>query len=289
MSWLYLTLISAVSLGLADAFTKRYFSESTGLSILLVRFSFPSLFLLPAFVFIDFSSISAELWFLMLLLIPMEVIAMWLYVVAIRDAPLHLTLPYLAFTPVFIILTGFIFLDEKVSVDGIIGILLIVSGAYLLNIDRVGYSWSKVLAPFTAIIKVRGSLYMLVVSAILSITAVLSKYAMQFLTPETFGVFYFSFIGIAAVILIVIIQPLAIKQVSKYPWPILLVSLLMAVMVITHFLAISKIEAAYMVAVKRTSLIFGMLAGAWMFRDMNFRQHLPAAIIMLSGVFIVSS
>jgi len=42
-----------------------------------------------------------------------------------------------------------------------------------------------------------------------------------------------------------------------------------------------------MVAVKRTSLLFGMLLGAWMFRDMSFRQHLPAGIMMVVGVFFI--
>lgn len=255
--------------------------------MLLVRFSFPALLMLPAFLRIDFYSIEADLWYLMLLLIPMEILAMWLYVIAIRDTPLHFTLPYLAFTPIFIIVTGYIFLGERISLDGVVGILLIVSGAYLLNIDRMGYTWRSVLAPFSAIYKIRGSRLMLIVAAILSVTAVLSKRAMQYLTPETFGVFYFSLIGLVALVVVVLIQPVAILQNSRRPWPVLLISVLMAIMVVTHFIAISKIEAAYMVSVKRTSLVFGILAGAWMFKDMNFRQHLPAAVIMVVGVFFI--
>ena len=60
---------------------------------------------------------------------------MWLYMRAIRESPLSLTLPYLAFTPVFNILTGYIFLGEQVSSAGMAGIVLVVCGAWLLNLD----------------------------------------------------------------------------------------------------------------------------------------------------------
>jgi len=87
---------------------------------------------------------------------------------------------------------------------------------------------------------------------------------------------------------VILLQPKVIWQLTIRPWRMVLVGLLMAVMAVTHFMAIARIEAAYMVSVKRTSVLFGMLAGAWLFRDMNFRQHLPAAVIMLMGVFVIS-
>jgi drug/metabolite transporter (DMT)-like permease len=58
-------------------------------------------------------------------------------------------------------------------------------------------------------------------------------------------------------------------------------------MVVTHFLAIAMVEVAYMIAVKRTSLLFGILLGAWLFRDVNFKQHIPAAVIILIGVILI--
>ncbi len=42
---------------------------------------------------------------------------------------------------------------------------------------------------------------------------------------------------------------------------------LMALMVLTHFLALAQAATAYMIAVKRTSILFGILLGAWVFRE----------------------
>jgi uncharacterized membrane protein len=58
-------------------------------------------------------------------------------------------------------------------------------------------------------------------------------------------------------------------------------------MVFTHFLAIQKVEVAYMIAVKRTSLLFGILYGALVFREPGIAARLPAGALMLGGVVVL--
>ena len=212
---------------------------------------------------------------------------MWLYIIAIRDYPLHLTLPFLAFTPVFSILTGYLVLGEQVDVSGLIGILLVVVGTYILNIDSVRHPLRDALAPFRAVVRVRGSMLMLLVAGIYSFTSVLSKRAMQFATPESFGAFYFVVLGLAVLCLALLLQPRAVPPVWQRPRYMLLVAIFMAIMVVSHFLAIAMVEVAYMLSVKRTSLLFGILLGIWLFRAGSLRQHVPAAIIMLVGVTLI--
>jgi len=43
-----------------------------------------------------------------------------------------------------------------------------------------------------------------------------------------------------------------------------------------------------MIAVKRTSLLFGVLYGAWLFREDKITERLTGAFIMLIGVFLIS-
>jgi uncharacterized membrane protein len=58
-------------------------------------------------------------------------------------------------------------------------------------------------------------------------------------------------------------------------------------MVYTHFLALQRAEVAYMIAVKRTSLLFGILYGALLFRESGMRTRLPAGVLMLAGVVTI--
>ena len=57
---------------------------------------------------------------------------------------------------------------------------------------------------------------------------------------------------------------------------------------VTHFLAIQQVEVAYMIAVKRTSLLFGILYGALLFHETGLGRNLFAGGLMLGGVVLVS-
>jgi drug/metabolite transporter (DMT)-like permease len=62
----------------------------------------------------------------------------------------------------------------------------------------------------------------------------------------------------------------------------------MALMVMTHFAAIAQVEAAYMIAVKRTSMLFGILYGALLFGERHLGRHLLAGALMIGGVALIA-
>ena len=62
------------------------------------------------------------------------------------------------------------------------------------------------------------------------------------------------------------------------------------VMIVSHMLALSLTQVAYMISVKRLSLVFGVLYGHLMFREEGLRERLAGTLLMLAGiVFIVVS
>ena len=77
------------------------------------------------------------------------------------------------------------------------------------------------------------------------------------------------------------------RALGRHPWAHLGVGVFMAGMVVTHFYAIEQIEVAYMVAVKRTSLLFGILYGAWLFNEKGLTKNLAAGLLMVLGVFLI--
>ena len=105
---------------------------------------------------------------------------MLLYMKAIRDHPLSLTLPYLAFTPVFVILTGYLLLGERVDQAGTMGILLVVAGAWLLNQKHASWrDWRTWGTPLTAILHEPGSRMMLGAALLYSFTSAMGKGAIR--------------------------------------------------------------------------------------------------------------
>ena len=288
MEWFYLALLSALSLAFADVFSKKYFAENTGLELLLVRFFVPGVLLLPVTLTGTYPDISSEFWLWIAILIPLELTAMLLYSLAIRDCPLYLTLPYLAFTPVFNVFTAKIILGESVTPQNLAGILLVVCGAYMLNMAKPenGQRYN-IFSPLKAVVTERGSRLMLSAAIVYSVTGVMGKGAMAYVDPKTFGSFYFSIIGFCTLVLILLLNPKSLKVIKVKPGYALAVGICMAIMVICHFLSISQIEVAYMVAVKRTSLLFGIILGAIFFSERHLTQHFAAGALMVAGVTII--
>jgi drug/metabolite transporter (DMT)-like permease len=286
MNWLWLTLVSAFCLATADTLTKRYLAHYRTGELVLVRFGVAGMLLLPLLFIQPWPQLPVPFWGWLAGLLPLEILAMWLYMQAIRDCPLSLTLPYLAFTPVFNVLTGYLFLGETVTWSGFAGIFLVVCGAWLLNVDS-GHKW-QVLAPFRAITRERGSRLMLMTAAIYSLTSVMGKGALQYTTPGFFGPFYFVVLGVSAAIVFSSRDLRSWRALGRHPWAHLGVGAFMAAMVVAHFYAIAHIEVAYMIAVKRTSLLFGMLYGAWLFGETGLTRNLAAGVLMVLGVFLVA-
>ena len=285
MSWFVLSLLSAFLLASGDAAAKRFLQGYTAREMTIVYSVFTALCLLPWLLVLPWPVLPLEFWAWVAVLLPFEILGMILYLAAIRDSPLALTVPYLAFTPAFMLVTGLVVLGERVTTQGLLGILLIVFGAYSLNADqwREG-GW---LAPLRAIARERGSRYMLAAAAVYSLTSVMGKAAMQYVPPVFFGPFYFLVLGTATPLLLAADRPSRLKALWRRPFAHLLIGLLASAMVITHFLALAQVEAAYMIAVKRTSLLFGIVYGALLFREARLHQHLLAGAFMAAGVMLL--
>ena len=287
--WLPLALLCALSLAAADTATKRFLAGSSAAELVMVRFTLPGLLLIPFFLWHLPPWPAAGFWPWVVLAMPLEILAMLLYVVAIRDSPLYLTLPYLAFTPVFTSVVGYLLLDETLSGQGLLGILLVVLGAYGLNLEQATLrrpaSW---LLPLAAITRERGSRYMLGVALIYGITSVLGKGAMQYMPGLAFGPIYFVLLGGLTLLVFGIREKTALRVVTRPSWAPWLVALLMTAMVVTHFLALERVETAYMISVKRTSILFGILLGALIFREANLPRNLAAGGLMVAGVLLIA-
>lgn len=288
MSWFALALVCAASLAAADALTQKWLARHTAAELVLIRFTLAAVWLLPWLALHPPQLPPAPFWLWVGTALPLEVLAMVLYVLAIRHTPLALTLPYMAFTPVFASMVGWFLLGESLSAQGLLGVLLVTGGAYVLNLDHARLneprSW---LAPFAAMVRNRGSRLMLAVALIYSVTSVQGKGAMQYMAGMEFGAFYFVLLGLLTLAVFGLREPASLR-VLRHPGPgALAVAALMAVMVVTHFLALERIQTAYMIAVKRVSILFGILFGALLFGDRRLSRHLFAGSVMVAGVALI--
>jgi drug/metabolite transporter (DMT)-like permease len=284
MLWFILALTAALSTSANDALAKKFFSHLSAYEMGLIRllFAFPcltaGLFLIPR------PPLDGVFWRCIAAALPLELAAFLSYMHAIKVSPLSLTIPFLAFTPAFMTVTGRILLGERLSWWGFAGIVLIVAGSYVLNLSRLSKSWS---APFKAVLGEPGSRLMLLTSFLYSVTAALGKLAIQHSSPTFFGAVYLSLFTILLLSIFPIMPGARVRHLVGKPLPAILAGLVLCLMIFSHTLAISMVQAAYMISVKRTSLLFSVVLGAVIFKEERIGERLSGAAVMMAGVFLI--
>lgn len=132
-----------------------------------------------------------------------------------------------------------------------------------------------------------GSLLMIAVAFIYSISSSLGKLAIAHSEPVFFGLFYFTVLGLVFLIILLIKLGRASRQIFSRPKLFLSIGLFNALMILTHFLALDLTKVAYMIAVKRTNLLFGVLYGYLLFGEQNIGERILGSGVMLLGVLLV--
>lgn len=282
MHWLPIALFCAFSLSTADALSKRALDDTQDIVIAWVRQGYALPFLALAFLFVPVPALDQTFWAAVAALVPLEIIAILLYVRAIRLSPFSLSVPFLALTPVFVILVAFVILGEVPSLLGGAGVVLIAAGAYILNVRA---SKEGLLGPIRAIKREPGSVLMIAVAVIYSITSTLGKLAVEHSSPVFFGFFY-PFI-LTVVLTGFIFAKGRHKEVFSRPGRFFPIGFFTALMVLSHYIAISLTNVSYMIAVKRMSIVFSVVYGKVLFRELNIKERLLGSAVMAGGAALI--
>ncbi|MHC1725916.1 MAG: EamA family transporter [Syntrophobacteraceae bacterium] len=285
MHWLLLTLAAALSASTRDAAMKRFFSglSSYQMSMYPLLFSLP-LFLMTFFM-IEIPPLDNTFWWSFAGALPLEFAALLMYMESIKVSPLSLSVPFLSFTPVFILLTGNILLGEAPNFIGLIGILVTVLGSYVLNLNPAS---RDPFHPFKAIARERGSWMMLIVAFIYSITSVLGKIAVIHSSPMFFTVSYLPALTLLFFASMWPAGKLSVKSSTRHSSKGCVVGLLIFLEAIFHSLAIPQAKVAYMIAVKRLSILFSILYGGFLFRETHMFYRVAGALLMVIGSILIS-
>ena len=288
--WALLALTSAFTLATSDAFTKKALASHDEYIVAWLRLVFSLPLLVVSFLFIPVPELDSNFYAAFLLAVPLEILSIVLYIKALRLSPLSLTLPFLALTPVFLIFVSYLILGEKVSLWGGMGIFLIASGGYTLNIQKIKAGIGE---PLRAITKEKGSIMMIGVALIYSVTGPLGKMAIEHSSPLFFGTTYF-------IVLTLLFTPIALYKGRRYyqrpkgrkirreaVLSSFLPGIFYSFMVASHMVAISLANVAYVISVKRISIIIGVLFGYLFFNEKNIRERLLGATLMFIGFVII--
>lgn len=213
-----------------------------------------------------------------------NLVANALFFEAVRTSPLSLTLPFLSFTPAFLIGTSWLINRELPSAVGVIGIGLVILGAFLLHARELRHG---ALGPLRAILRERGSLLMTAVAAIWSISAAADKAAVLRAGPLSY--FTIWHVGLLLPLLVVALVRRRLRRTLSRPLPMSGAAALHVAGGVLQMAALPLVQVAYIIAIKRAGMLVGILYGWLFFGETEIRQRLLGGAVMALGVLCITS
>lgn len=285
MLWIVLSLLTAFAVATQDFWIKKQFAHLSPYDMVI----FPAIYSLPGLaltiLYISIPPVDDIFYITFLVSIPLNGICLVLYMYAIKHSPLSLTIPFLAFTPVFMIGTGYLFLEETVNHWGILGIFLICAGSYTLNIEPG--KW-RFMAPLTAIFNERGSWVMLLVAFLFSFAASIGKLAILHSSPLFFSIAFFLVLNITLIVIFVLLKKIDLSTYLQSPVKGIIAGLLFYCHIVLHGFAVSLTKVAYMISIKRLSILFGIIYGGVFLDESNIRMRMVGASVMFMGTLCIT-
>ncbi|WP_026968148.1 EamA family transporter [Algoriphagus terrigena] len=286
MLGLILAFGTAISEALKDIFSKenlRYVDEYTvAFSMHLVI----SLLLAPVVVVMGVEEVSGRFLLALFSSSFIQLAVILLYMKAIKRAELSVTVPLVTLTPLFMLLSSPILIGQFPNLSGIGGILFIVAGTYLLNMEgnRAGF-----FAPFKNLVYSQSSRYMLIVAFLWSITANIDKVGVEETSP-IFWAFSKDLLILLYLIPIVYLKSKAPLAQLKSRWLQLLgIGVFRTTSVLTQMFAIQFILVAYVISIKRSSALLIILYAIFFLHEKkNFKTRLLAIAIISIGLALIA-
>jgi drug/metabolite transporter (DMT)-like permease len=205
---------------------------------------------------------------------------------ALKLAPISLVTPLWKVSLLVLLGLGYVALGETPSALGVAGVLLSMSGVYLLNVQRARIAWY---APFAVLLTDAGLRWALVSALFFAPSVVTIKWAMQRSDP------YMGTLGgyVAASLLI---TPLVLytsrrhfSQVPRFWKAFTGLGFFASLTTVTQGIAYLLTLSSYVEAVKQVEILFAMAVGAMVFGErQQVREVAPGALVVLAGMVLLA-
>jgi len=285
MMWLILAILSAFFEAVKDVVSKHNLKANDEYVVTWSLTFFTAAFLAPLLFIIEIPPLNQQFWIALLIGGSMNAVIALLYIKAIKLSDLSLAVPLVALTPLFMLLTSPLIVGEYPNFFDGIGVFLIVMGSYLLNIKEKSQGY---LAPFKALLHQPGSKLMLLVAFLWSITTNFDKIGVQNSSP----IFWvFALLTTMSVLLLPVLLHKTSnpkRQIIQYLPMLMATGFFNALGVICQMQALTMTLVVQVIALKRTSVLMGVLFGHFIFKEKDIQERFLGAAIMMGGVLFIT-
>ncbi len=295
--WLFFASLTAFFEACKDATGKQSLKTLDEYSVLFSFMALGVVFMLPVLWSVGIPTIQPGFWLAITIGGGLNILAFTLYVRALKLADLSLTVPLVTLTPLFLLVTSPVLVQEWPTWADAVGVALLVVGSYVLNLgageaaDRrvLGFVPLPNLRPIRTMAGNPGSRLMLCVAFIWSITSNFDKIGVLNSSPLFWAIALFTVIAAGMVPFVFFRQNSAGIGPLLGEWRLLgLTGVFNAIAITFQMMALPLAPVAQVIAVKRMSALLSVFFGHFFFKEKGFKERLAGAAIMVSGVVIMT-
>ncbi len=284
MLWFILALLSAIFDSIRDIASKKSLQnvEPKLAALANTLFAFP--IMLFAAIAFEKPVFDNTFWIVTAIHSAILALAMFLYMKSLKMGDLSIAIPFTALSPVFMIFIAPLAIGEYTSAAGTFGVILIAIGAYVLNLRKIS---EGILEPVRALIRDKGVVLMVLVSFLWSITSIIDRIALRHSTPLFYVSMDFLFVSTILFANAFKMRAVIYRQAKENIVSLAFIGMFFALAGIMYIYAYKLTLAAYVISIKRTSILFSVLFGGMIFKEKNIRARLLGAAFIVSGAVII--
>ncbi|MEB3826336.1 EamA family transporter [Phormidium sp. CCY1219] len=285
MLWFFLALSTAFFTSIKDIFGKKALNNIDSFVVAWSWSFFTALFLLPVQLWFGLPTFGDRFVLALTVVSILNTIAFTLYIKAISLSDLSLTLPMIAFTPIFLLVTSPIILGEWPNLIDGLGVVTIVAGSYLLNLKERSRGY---FAPFEALLREPGPKLTLLVAFIWSITGNFDKIGVQNSSPLFWVFAIFGTISCLQLPIVWSQSANPVKKVRDNLPGLSMMGVCTALAVFCQMQALQLTLVVQVISIKRTSVLMGVVWGKLFFDEQGIKERFSGTVTMLVGVALIT-
>ena len=279
-------IISAFFWAAFDLTRKITLQKLSSIGLLLI-FTLTQSFVFIIWMFFEDFSINLRPYLLPgIILIIIGLLSALLFLKAIKQSDLSLTIPLLSLSPMFSSLFSFFFLNEQLSYIQYLGVFSIILGTLILYSKKL--TLNEFLKSFTIILKNNSAKLMIIVSIIWSLTPVLDKLCLKNSSINIHGLIQ----SLGMVVLLIFLVKKNSKAkiwVTKKNWQIVFLTVSIGTAAtILQFYAILSNYVPIMESIKRSiGQLSSVFLGKFFFNEKVTSPKILGVIILSIGVYFI--
>jgi drug/metabolite transporter (DMT)-like permease len=189
--------------------------------------------------------------------------------------------------PLFVPILAVTFLQEQLSLPGVLGIVLVVVGVYIIHLNS--FSVDSMLEPLRAM-RGSASIWALCTGGTIAGYSLVDKVGVSLVYPPVY-------IYLMFVITLLLLSPYVLvkeREALKIEWqvnrgPILIDGFLVLFTYLMILFAFRLSKVSYVVAAREVSIVFSALFGIFWLKEEHAHQKFAGAVLIAIGVVLIGS